>query len=275
MKHNTYGFYSLFTMLCLYGATPLLAEEVQITEPPVSESQAEARAILMEMAEYLSKTQRFNVTILSAHDTVQEDGQKIEFGEIRNIIVSRPDHLRIEVERSDGNRNLVLYDGNNITVNSLTQNIYAQTEKPGGIDAAVTYFIQELHMHLPLAVLLISSLGPELENRVQSIDYVESTNILGVPAHHLAARTETVDFQIWVASGEQPLPLRVVLTYKNADGQPQYRAQFSGWDLTPEINNAMFAFIPSPRAQKISFLNQLQNVGVTVDESANQTGEQP
>jgi hypothetical protein len=273
MKYKTYSIIGLFTILCLFDSASLPAGEAQDTGPSVSESESEARAILMEMAGFLSNTQRFKMTMHSAHDTVQRDGQKIEFGEIRNIIVSRPDHLRIEVERSDGNRNLVLYDGNNITVNSVTQNVYAQTEKTGGIDVAVTYFIQELHMHLPLAVLLISSLGTELGNRVQSIDYVESTNILGVPAHHLAGRTETVDFQVWVEASDRPLPLRVVLTYKNADGQPQYRAQFSDWDLAPEISNAVFEFTPPKGAQKISFLNQLQNVAVQQSETSEQAGE--
>jgi len=275
MKYKTFGFIGLFTLLCLSGLTALAEGEAQSAEPPVSESQAEARVILMEMAGFLSKTQRFRVTTHSAHDAVQGNGRKIEFGEVRNVTVSRPDQLRIEIERSDGNRNLILYDGSNITVNSLTEKVYAQTEKPGGIDAAIAYFIQELHMHLPLAVLLTSRLGAELENRVQSIDYVESTDIFGVPAHHLAGLTETVDFQVWVAAGDRSLPLRVVLTYRYAEGQPQYRAQFSDWDLAPEINNAMFTFTPPQGAQKISFLNQLQNVAVQQGEAAEQAGEQP
>ena len=273
MKYKTFGFIGLFTLLCLSGLTALAEGEAQSAEPPVSESQAEAREILMEMAGFISKTRRFRVTIHSAHDAVQGDGRKIEYGEIRNVIIDRPDRLRIEIERSDGNRSLVLYDGRNITVNSLAQNVYAQTEKTGGIDAAITYFIRELHMYLPLAVLLVSSLGTELENRVQSIDYVESTNIPGIPSHHLAGRTETVDFQVWVAAGDRPLPLRVVLTYKNADGQPQYRAQFSDWDLAPEISNAIFEFTPPTGSQKISFLNQLQNVAVQQSEAAERSGE--
>lgn len=274
MKDKLYGF-GLFIFIVLLGPASLPAEEVQDTTTHDSESQAEARAILMEMADFLSNTGSFSVNILSAHDAVQPDGQKIEFAEIRNITVNRPDHMRIEVERSDGEQNLVLYNGRDITVNSLTHNLYAQAEIPGGIDTAVAYFIQELHMHLPLALLLVSSLGTELEKRLQSVDYVESTNILGVPAHHLAARTETVDFQVWVTANDQPLPLRVVLTYRNAAGQPQYRAQFSGWNLAPPINSAMFEFTPLNEAKKISFLTQLKNVAVQRDEAIEQTGEQP
>lgn len=274
MKLNTYSFYTLFTILCLSGTTSLLAEEAQTTGTPVSESQAEARAILMDMAQFLSQTQLFKVTIHSRYDAVQENGQQIEFGEVRNIIVKRPDQFRVEVEQSDGDRNLVIYDGNTITVNTPAQNIYAQVEKTGGIDAAITYFVKDLGMHLPLAVLFLESIVTEFENRLQAIDYVEETKILGAPAHHLAGQTETVDFQVWVADGDKPLPLRVVLTYKYADGQPQYRAQFMDWDLAPKINNAEFAFTPPQGVQKISFISQLQNIATPQQDTATeQTGE--
>ena len=88
-------------------------------------------------------------------------------------------------------------------------------------DEAVKYFLKDLHMRLPLAALLTSRFPAEIESRTQALDYVEKTVIDGIPAHHLAGRTETVDYQVWIAEGAQPLPLRVVLTYKNAEGQPE------------------------------------------------------
>jgi Predicted periplasmic protein (DUF2092) len=42
-----------------------------------------------------------------------------------------------------------------------------------------------------------------------------------------------VDFQLWIADGDQPLPLRAVLTYRREAGQPQFRAQFSDWNFEP------------------------------------------
>jgi hypothetical protein len=234
----------------------------------------QAKAFLMGMAKFLAQTQRFSVNIRSGYDAVQESGQKIEFGEIRKLTVSRPDRLRIEVEQSNGNKNLVLFDGKEITVFSTPQNVYAKASKPGSLDEAIAYFIQELHMRLPLALLLVSRLPAEIERRVQALDYVEKTAILGVPSHHLAGRTETVDFQIWVAEGKRPLPLRVVLTYKNEDGQPQFRAQFSDWNLTPQVTDAMFAFTPPKGAKKIAFLPQLREVAVQMKKATKHTGEQ-
>jgi hypothetical protein len=239
-----------------------------------AEPEADAEAILMGMAKFLSQAQHFMVNIRGGYDAVQASGQKLEFGYIRKITVSRPDRLRIEVEQSDGDKNLVLFDGKEITVFSTPRNVYAKAPKPGSLDEAITYFIKGLHMRLPLAMLFVSRLPAELDRRTQSLDYVEKTNVLGVPSHHLAGRMDTVDFQVWVAEGDQPLPLRVVLTYKDAEGEPQFRAQFSDWNLSPEITDSMFAFTPPEGAEKIAFLPQLRAVAAPRKEAPDQRGDQ-
>lgn len=217
----------------------------------------DAKALLMRMAEYLAKSPKFTVNLIDHFDVTQESGQKIEFAESRKIVVSRPNGLRVDLEESNGNKHIVYYDGKDITVFSPKENVYAQTSKTGGIDEAIKYFLKDLHMRLPLAALLISSFPNEVEKRTQSLEYVEKTRVNGVPSHHLAGRTETVDYQVWIAEGVQPLPQRIVLTYKNADGQPQFSAEFSDWNLSPQIDDAQFAFTPPEGSRKIAFIAQL------------------
>jgi hypothetical protein len=240
----------------------------------VAETERDAKKILMSMAEFLAKTPRFSVNLASSYEVLQESVQKIEFGESRKIIVSRPNELRVEVEHSDGEKHLVLYDGREITTFSPTQNVYAQVSKPGGIDEAITYFLRDLHMRLPLAALLLSRLPAELERRTQALDYVEKDVIHGTPVHHLAGRTETVDYQVWIPAGVQPLPLRVVLTYKNAEGQPSFRAQFTDWNLAPEIQDNQFAFTPPEGARKIAFLAQLPQIALESPTKPGRSGGQ-
>jgi hypothetical protein len=238
-------------------------------EPP------DAHAVLMGMAEQLANSQGFSVTVRSGYDVVQADGQKIEFGETRRITLDRPDRLRIEVEQSDGDRRLVLVNGQDVTVHGITANLYAQTQMQGDIDQAITHITRDLRLRVPLALLLVTRLPAELENRVQSVDYVETTSINGAPAHHLAGRTEGVDFQAWVPAGDRPLPQRIVLTYKNEAGQPQYRAQFSDWNLSPRVKDSMFEFKPPSGVQKIAFLNQLPPPPGGGAKAAPRTGGRP
>lgn len=249
------------------------------TAATASARNPEAMATLTKMAEFLSGTPRFRVNVRSGYDVVQETGQKIEFGERRKITVDRPDRLRLEATQSDGDQNLLLVDGREITLLSTPQNVYAKTAQPGNLDKAVVYFKQNLKMRLPLAALLVSTLPAELDRRVEAIEYVERTTLFGTPAHHLAARTASVDFQVWVAEGDRPLPLRIVLTYRDDAGQPQFWADFSDWDLGPTITDAVFAFTPPAGARQIQFLAQLQQAAArkpdTATPAAAPTGEQP
>lgn len=259
--------------LCAAVLTTLVgcAENQAVTQPQTLAPQAaipqaagpepaEAKDILLRMAGYLAKMPKFTVTVSDNYDTLQESGQKIEFGEKRKISLSRPNGLRVEIEENHGEKHLFFYDGKDMTVFNPSQNVYAQTAKAGGIDEAVVYLLKDLHMRLPLAALLLSRFPTEIENRTQALDYVETTSLHGVPCHHLAGRTETVDYQVWIQEGAQPLPLRVVLTYKYAEGQPQFRAQFSDWNLAPVVSDAEFAFTPPEGSRKIAFAAQLSSI---------------
>jgi hypothetical protein len=66
----------------------------------------------------------------------------------------------------------------------------------------------------------------------------------------------------------------VVLTYKNAEGQPSFRAQFSDWNLTPDIQDNQFAFVPPEGARKIAFLAQLPQLGLEGPAKPERTGGQ-
>jgi hypothetical protein len=231
-----------------------LAQAV-VTEPP-----PDARAMMMRMAEYLSKAQRMSVTVHAAYDALQPEGYKLEWNEVRRVTLSRPDRLRVDSERSDGSRSLVLFDGKEITTFDESGRVYAQAPQRGGVDQTVVYFVRDLGMRLPLAVLFLSSLPAELEHRVKSVEYVEKTATLGAPAHHIVGKTDTVDFQLWIADGDRPVPLRAVLTYKNDPGQPQFRSQFSDWNLAANPPDSTFTFKPPAEANKIPFAAALPQI---------------
>jgi hypothetical protein len=220
----------------------------------------DAEAILRRMAEFLSGAQRFSVSVRSDYDAVQESGQKISFGESRKVTLARPGRLRVEGESSNGAKVLVVFTGKEITLVDSAANVYATAPQPGGVDESIVHFVRDLGMRLPLAMLLVSQLPAELKARVRTLEYVEKTWVHGAPAHHLAGRTDDVDFQIWIADGDKPLPQRIVLTYVNAPGDPQFRAQFSDWNLAPSVTDAAFQIKPQAGAQKVAFAAQLPRV---------------
>lgn len=233
------------------------AVTVARAETAASVSPKEARNILLRMAEFMARTNNFSVSVRDSYDVYQKSGQKIEFSEMRKITVVRPDRLRIDVEESSGDRQMLLFDGKELTVATPSRNVYARTPQPGSIDDAVNYVITGLGMKVPFSVLLQTTAAKELDKKTQTLDYVERTTIFGAPAHHLAGRTASVDYQIWVADGDQPLPQRLVLTYRKEKGQPQFRAHFSDWNLAAVTPASLFEFVPPAGMHKITFLPQL------------------
>jgi hypothetical protein len=211
----------------------------------------------MRMANYLAKLPSFSVDVRDSYDTVQTNGQKIEYAGTRTITVVRPDRLRLEIVESDGNRQTLVINAKDIALTSQPANVFAQTPSPGSLDQAIVHFVRDLGMRVPFAPLLLTTLAAELEQRTKTLDYVEKTDILGAPAHHLAGRADGVDYQVWISDGDKPLPLRLVLTYVKEKGEPQFRAHFSNWNLAPQVTDAAFVFAPPPGAQRIAFLATL------------------
>jgi hypothetical protein len=229
------------------------------TAPAAASQQEEAAAYLAAMTRYLASLPGFQVTLLGSYDAMQESGQKIEFHELREIALARPDRLRARQVRSDGVESLIVFDGKTISVLDGDANVYAQAPQPVALDDAIVYFVRDLGMRLPVARLLTSRAPDELEQRVRSLVYVEQA-VVPVPAHHIVGRAGNVDVQLWIADGDRPLPLRIVLTYLDQPGQPQFRAQFLDWRTELPGGADTFRFTPPPGARRIAFAVQVPAV---------------
>lgn len=256
---------TILAIAMLAGAQVAYPEE---DARPVPGDSEEARAIVINMATFLAAQQSFRVDIASAHDTVQPTGQKIEFLDKRELVVRRPRELRMDTVRSDGERSRVVMNASTITAQHLTDNLYAQIPARASLDDSLKFFISELHMRLPLAMLLLSDAPRELEKRIVQAELVETTTIFDKPAHHISGSTDTVDFQLWISTGKQPLPQRIVLTYRYEEGEPQFRATFSDWKLSPWISSSTFQPRLEKDAQRIAFLTQIKTPPAAADAAA-------
>jgi hypothetical protein len=259
----------------LFGALKAAAAEPTLSQQ-ARDPQAFAREILMEMANYLADLERLGVTVRGGYDAVQADGQKIEFLENMQVTVSRPGQLRSDQTREDGQKTMVLFDGSQVTVFDEAAQVYAQAPQPGSIDDAFVYFTRDLGMQLPLGSLLLQRLPAELEQRAVSVDYVEfvPAPMFAVDAQHIAVRTAVADVQLWIADDlDTPWPLRMVLTYPQLPGQPQYWAEFSDWTARPKLSKSHFQFNPPADAEQIVFSVQVLPMSQAV--SLNPAEEKP
>jgi hypothetical protein len=195
----------------------------------------------------------------------------IEFGAVRNIQVKRPNNLRGDLQNSDGDQRFLIFDGKQIIVHNVTENVYARAEIVGSVDEAVKYLVSVLKIQLPLARMFRTNFPSEVDRLTEEIDYVEQNVLTDVPTDHLAARSKDVDFQVWIPQGKEPLPRRFVITYKNFKGKPQFRADFSNWDLSAKAVKGPFSFTPPKNAEQVPLLvRNRAEAGIPIPEGGTQ-----
>ena len=210
----------------------------------------EAATILEAMGMTLSNAQHMTVSAEVISDEWLDDGKIVQLSGERTIKITRPGAIYAESRGEITNRNS-WYEGKTLTVYDLDDHAYAVLEVPGTIEEMFDHVYEMTGMVQPLADLFYKDVGEELLANIDSGRYVGEENILGVTCHHLAFRQETVDWQIWIDTGDTPLPRRLVITYKLEEGRPQFIADFIGWDLKTEHQKQLFSFTKPEGAEQI------------------------
>ncbi len=215
--------------------------------------EAQADRLLREMSEYLQTAGEFTFHADITYDSMLASGEKIEYGATADAAVRRPDRLQVEY-RGDWRQNRFLLDGRTVTVHDLLVDVYAVTEVPPEIDAALDRMIEVFGFSVPIADLVYADPYAVLTEQVQAGSLLGPTSVDGTPCHHLAFSQQTIDWQIWIEQGPHPVPRKLVITYKQEAGWPQYAARLSDWNFQPRLSEHYFQFHPPEGSDEIEFL---------------------
>jgi hypothetical protein len=222
------------------------------TAAAASKIDPRATEIVQKMAERIVAAERLSLSGEIAWDVVQADGQTLEFGATREVVLQRPDHLRVDIALREGGKRRLLYDGKQIVLEDLEQNVYATDPHTGPVDDMVEFVSKQMGIPVALSEFLSPELPKLLSENLESASYVGESTIAGVRCDHVALRNDVVGMQLWIGQ-EDSLPRRIAITYEHETGRPQFRARFTGWDLSPKITDATFAFDPPKDAERIAF----------------------
>jgi hypothetical protein len=220
--------------------------------PATSKLDAHAAEIVQRMAERVAAADRLRIGGDVAWDVVQPDGQTLEFGATRELTLQRPDHLRVDVDLREGGKRRLLYDGTQIAFQDLEDNVYATEPWTGPVEGMAAFVSDHLGIPVALAEFLSPDLPKLLGEHLASASYVGESTIDGVPCEHVALRNEIGGMQLWIGRADS-LPRRITITYEHETGRPQFRARLTGWDLSPQVTDATFAFDPPKDAERIAF----------------------
>jgi hypothetical protein len=232
------------------GLPLVVAKAQEVVDP-------DAKSVLEAMSGYLAGLEAFSADYEADFDVVTSDGQKLKFASSGNLIVKRPGQLHITRTGTIADVDFVLDDGL-LTIHGRGINGYVQLPA-ATIDDAIDVVRDDIGFEAPGADLLSAApLNPDVTDLVSGT-HVGMTDIGGVSVHHLAFRGDQVDWQLWVKEGDEPLPIRYVITSKWMTGAPEYSLQLSNWNTAPSIGPEAFAFTPPAGAKKLS--------GIAVDET--------
>ncbi len=164
--------------------------------------------------------------------------------------MERPNHVAADATGDTLNR-ASWYDGRTVTVLDKEHNVYATIEAPATIDATLDKIVDEYGVVLPLADLLYADPYAVLMAGVTYGRYLGIHQAAGVACHHLAFSQDTIEWQIWIDAGDKPLPRKLVISYVQEPGEPQYTAVIRRWNLESSVPEGLFTFEAPEGAQKI------------------------
>lgn len=223
----------------------------------VIEPQADEQ--LHRMSDYLDGLKTFRVNTTTIDEKVSTTGQKIQEVKESRVVAQRPNGLRVD-RRGPAGHVVFRYDGKQFSIDAIDKNVYATESAPPTMERAIDDARDRLHIDAPAGDLLVPHSYQALTDGLITGRYIGREPFGNGMAHHIAVTKKDVDYQIWIADGPQPVPLRYVITSKDLPSQPQFTAELRDWQPNAAVPADSFAFTPRPGVKRIAFAAQPQKM---------------
>jgi len=229
----------------------VLATTLVVT-PAARAQDDDAVKILKAMSDYMASQKSISLSFDTDIEVITSEIQKIQFASSGKLLLSRPDKLR--ASRTGGYADVELaFDGKTVTVFGKNLNAYTQADAPSTIDQLVDLLRNQWGFELPGADLLVSNPYEALMSDVITAKHIGQGVIDGVECEHLAFRNQDTDWQLWVETGDRPIPRKFVITSKATAAAPQYTLVIKDWKTDVELSPDVFAFQPPADAKHVDF----------------------
>lgn len=213
----------------------------------------DALAILKNSTDFLAAQQQFSVNSESVLEVVLENGQKLQFDNAASLALKRPNKLKAARVGELIDQHM-FYNGKTFTLFNPSAGIYATEAMPANLDTMLDKVRDDFDIIAPASDLIYTNAFDRLTKTATSGYIVGNTMIDGKPSTHLAFRTPGTDWQIWIADGAKPLPLKFVVTSVDVVGSPQFEVRLSNWNLAPNLADSVFEFKAPAGSQEIDFI---------------------
>ena len=230
------------------AAAPSTATTAADTLPPLEPAAKEA---LVRAGAFLRSLKSFELTTTGSSEEVLGSGQKLTYPGTIHYAVATPDKLFLETV-TDRQQRRYYYDGKKVTVEVPRVKLYTDAALPGTIATLIAAVDAKYGIDLPLQDLFL--MGTPKAVVPTSGFRVGPALINGVKTDHYAFRQPGVDWQIWIAQGDKPLPMKFVITGTDDPAHPQTEATLT-WDLAPNFAADRFTYTPPAGTARMAILS--------------------
>lgn len=239
-------------MTCLAAAASLAILAAALPAHAQDPLDPEATVTVKAMSDYLAGLNGFSVSTDIATDVMLKTGEKYRLASSGTVEMRRPGevHVTRKGELADAE---VFFDGKTFTVYGRGANAYFQAPFEGTTDKVIDE-LRARGFEVSGADLLYTNVYDGLMQGAWTATAGGTAWINGVECEHVTVRSEKVDWQIWVQTGEKRLPCMYVITSKWMTGAPEYSIRFSNWNTDPQFAENAFAFTPPEGATKVDEL---------------------
>lgn len=229
--------------------------------PFVSDARAQTTAIdptavqlLQRMTDYLGSLKQFSAHTHNNIEDILDSGHRIDFDVSAEVTVSRPNKIRAQ-RKGELIDQIFYYDGQSLTLFNPLDNVYATLAAPGTFEGLFKFMSTSLGFLLPVSDLVYADAFPLLMQDVTFAATLEKTFINGVQCDHLLFSRPGVDFQVWIADSDKPLPYKYVVTDTASHGHLSIITFMTDWNSAPAAAaDSLFIFVPPKDAGQIRFL---------------------
>lgn len=227
--------------ICVLG-TQIEAQKAAIDTVAVS--------ILDRMSSIIGSLGSCSVTVRSNYDISNKELGLVKHSDVEELYLHGPNKLLVRSEGDKGSR-YFFYDGQTLSYYSLDKNHYGQTPAPATIMEMIDSVNKIFGVEFPVADFFYPSFVDDILSEAKNLVYLGLTQVDGKQCFHIAGTAKDKTFQFWIADDAFYLPIKVVIVYTSKEMSPQYEAVLSGWQINPNLPDALFEFTAPPKAKKI------------------------
>jgi hypothetical protein len=206
--------------------------------------------VLTTMGAMLTAAESFRFTAENTADIVVDDIWSPQSAWTTKFTVRRPDRLLVLQSSSDDDKTFY-YDGKSVALHFLDLDMYTRIEAPAIIDEALDMILHDYGIILPVADMIYNDCYEVLTSKLEGSYYGGLQQVVGVSCHHLVFNEETIDWQLWVEDGDRPLPRKMMITYRQAEGSTTVTSYFLDWEFSAPTPDALFDFEPGSGVDEI------------------------